>query len=352
MSQSQTLTEHRVETSRHRTAYLAAGPEEGPLVVLVHGWPELGRSWRKQLPLLGALGFRAVAPDMRGYGGSSVPAEVAAYGQRQIVADMIELIDGLGRERAIWVGHDWGAPVVWGIAGHHPERCRAVAALSVPYFTLERGLQPLLDLVDRQLYPAVRFPAGQWDYMLHYEESFEAATATFDADPLNTVKALFRGGEPERAGKRAYTATIREHGGWFGGRGEAPELPLDRSVLDEEEAGIYAAALARNGFAGPDSWYMNHEANAAFAAEEVNGGRIEMPVLFMAGAYEYTCECTTSRLAQPMGERCADLTAVTIPAGHWMALERPAEVNAALVGWLANRVGALAPKPGLPPLRV
>lgn len=352
MSQSLTTTEHLLETPRHRTAYLATGPEDGPLIVLVHGWPDLARSWRNQLAVLGALGFRAVAPDMRGYGGSSVPASAAEYGQRQIVADMVELIDHLGRERAIWVGHDWGAPVIWGMASHHPERCRAVAGLSVPYYTLERGLAPLIELVDRELYPADRYPAGQWDYLLYYEECFEAATATFEANPRNTVKALFRGGEPERAGKRAYTATIRERGGWFGGRGEAPDLPLDTSVLDQEELGSYVDALSRNGFAGPDSWYLNHEANAAFAAEAVNGGRIEMPVLFMAGAYENTCECTTSRLARPMGERCSDLTATTIAAGHWMALERPAEVNAALVGWLANRVGALAGDSALPPLAV
>lgn len=352
MSQNETISEHILETPRHRTAFLATGPEDGPLIVLLHGWPELAISWRNQLPLLGALGFRAIAPDMRGYGGSGVPESVEEYGQREIVADMVELIDHLGRERAIWVGHDWGAPVVWGIAGHHPDRCLAVAGLSVPYRTLERGLEPLLELVDRDLYPQDRFPAGQWDYMLYYEESFEAATAVFDANPVNTVKALFRGGEPERAGEPAYTAAIRERGGWFGGRGEAPDLPLDDAVLTEQEMRVYGEALARNGFAGPDSWYMNHEANAAYAAEEVNGGRIEMPVLFLAGAYEYTCECITSRLAVPMGERCPDLTSVTIAAGHWMALERPLQVNAALVRWLATRVGGMPPDAGLPALRV
>lgn len=331
-------------TERHRTSYLQCGPIDGPLVVFLHGWPELAISWRRQLIALGALGLCAVAPDMRGYGESSVPSDPTQYELRQIVADMIELIDHRGREQAVWVGHDWGAPVVWSIASHHPERCRAVTAMSVPYYTIERGLDPLLALIDRELYPAHEYPAGQWDYMLYYEESPEAATATFDANPRNTVKALFRRGEPQMAGKPAYTASIRRRGGWFGGRGQAPDLPLDTALLSEAELDEYAGALARNGFAGPDSWYLNHAANAAYAAQARGDGRLQMPVLFIAGAYEYTCDCITSSLAVPMAQRCEDLRTVTIASGHWMSLERPHDVNAALVRWLVEKVG----EPSLP----
>ncbi|MBS1886056.1 MAG: alpha/beta hydrolase [Actinobacteria bacterium] len=329
------------ETPRHRTSYLAAGPEDGPLIVFVHGWPDLALSWRNQLPVFAGLGFRAVAPDMRGYGDSSAPAGREAYCQREIVADMLELLDGLGRESAIWVGHDWGAPVVWNIASHHPDRCRAVAGLSVPYHTLEYGLEALIELVDRGLYPADEFPAGQWDYMLFYEERFERASAVFEADVEKTVKALFRSAGPEFAGKPAYTAKIRRQGGWFGGRDAAPDLPLDPAVLSAAEARLYVEALSRTGFAGGDAWYVNHAANRAYAGEAVAGGRLEMPVLFLVGAYEYTCDCLTSRLAEPMGEHCADLTTATLPSGHWLAQERPAEVNSALAAWLAGRVGAL-----------
>lgn len=329
------------ETSRHRTSYLAAGPADGPLIVFVHGWPDLATGWRAQLRAFAALGFRAVAPDMRGYGGSSVPAEREAYAQREIVADMLELLEGLGGEEAIWVGHDWGAPVVWNIASHHPERCRAVAGLSVPYHTLEYGLDALVELVDRDLYPEDEFPVGQWDYMLYYEESFERASAVFEADIEKTVKALFRGGAPEFNGRPAYTAKVRRQGGWFGGHDAAPDLPLDTRVLSPAELPIYVEALTRTGFAGGDAWYVNHMANAAYAVEARDGGRLAMPVLFLVGSDEPTCECIRSRLAEPMKAHCADLTTAVLPSGHWLAQERPHEVNSALVAWLAGPVGAL-----------
>ena len=127
------VTEHVAASARHTTGYLACGPEDGPLLVFVHGWPELSISWRHQLPFFGALGFRAVAPDMRGYGRSSVYPRHEDYQLRESTADMIELLDSLGRERAVWIGHDWGSPVVWSLASQHPDRCHGVANLCVPY---------------------------------------------------------------------------------------------------------------------------------------------------------------------------------------------------------------------------
>ena len=118
------VTEHTVKGSAHTTFYLAAGPKAGPPVIFVHGWPELSISWRHQLPVVGGLGFRAIAPDLRGYGRSTVYSEHSDYSLEKNVADMIALLDALGHERAIWVGHDWGAPVVWSIASHHPGRIR------------------------------------------------------------------------------------------------------------------------------------------------------------------------------------------------------------------------------------
>ena len=119
---------------------------------------------------------------------------------------MIGLLDALGRERAIWVGHDWGSPVVWNIASHHPDRCHAVANLCVPYRTLERGLETVTGLVDRDVYPADEFPAGQWEYQHFYLENFEQARRELEANPYNTVKLLFRKGDPRGQGKPSGTA--------------------------------------------------------------------------------------------------------------------------------------------------
>jgi pimeloyl-ACP methyl ester carboxylesterase len=330
------ITEHIVKTARHTTFYLGCGAEDAPLIVFVHGWPELSISWRHQLPCLAGLGFRAVAPDMRGYGRSSVYSRHEDYALDEIVKDMLELLDALGRERAVWVGHDWGSPVVWSLASHHPERCFGVANLCVPYFS--RGFAPdiLVPLVDRSVYPEAQYPVGQWDYQLFYEESFDKASAAFEANVRNTVKALFRKGNPKAKGKPSRTALVRHDGGWFGGTGQAPDLPMDTDVLTEEDAHKYATALEANGFFGPDSWYMNRRRNLELAAKAVNGGKLSMPVLFLHGEYDYTCETVTSRLAEPMRQDCSRLSEVTVASGHWMAQEKPVAVNAALVRWLAG----------------
>lgn len=337
------ITEHTAKTARHTTFYLAAGPEDGPLVIFVHGWPELSISWRHQLPALGALGFRAIAPDMRGYGRSSVYDRNEDYGQELIVQDMIELIDSIGRDKAVWVGHDWGSPVVWNMASHHRDRCHAVANLCVPYYTIERGLKHTLTLVDRKLYPEDEFPYGQWDYMRFYEESFADAIAETDSNPYRFLKLAFRKGEPAGEGQRAFTSTVRRNHGLMGSA-ELPDLPRDGDVVGEEDLRVYASALERNGFFGPTSWYMNHATNEVYG-KAAGSEYLEMPVLFLNARYDYICECTHSRLPEPMRKYCRNLTELTIRSGHWMAQEKPLEVNAALVKWLAASVSSIWPQP-------
>jgi pimeloyl-ACP methyl ester carboxylesterase len=332
------ITEHVVKTPRHTSFYLACGAVGAPLVIFLHGWPELSYSWRHQLPCLANLGFRAIAPDMRGYGRSSVPTRHEDYALEHIAADMIELLDAQGYQKAIWVGHDWGSPVVWRLASHHPDRCQGVANLCVPYFPTGFGPAAVADLIDRAIYPIAEFPAGQWEYQLFYRENFERARTVFEANVEATVKALFRKGSAAGKGKPSRTAFVRKDGGWFGGRPAAPDLPLDTDVLTEVDLNVYVAALTRNGFFGPDSWYMNAEANATFTNRAANDGRLEMPVLFLHGEFDYTCETASSRLAEPMRASCADLTEAMLRTGHWMAQEDPVGVNAALVHWIANKL--------------
>lgn len=338
MTMTLPVLEHVLCRPGHTTAYLSCGRPEGVPVIFVHGWPELGLSWRHQLPALAALGFHAIAPDMRGYGRSTVHAQIDDYALAHSVADMIALLDALGSERAVWVGHDWGAPVVWSIAQHHPDRCHGVASLCVPY--LPQGFSPetIIPLSDRQLYPQDSLPAAQWDYQLFYRERFHDATAAFEKDIRNTVRALFRSGSPDGMGKPARTAFVRAQGGWFGPGQGAPALPRDPLVLSEQDEHAYVAALERNGFSGPDSWYMNAQANEAFAAQSRANWHLQMPVLFLHARYDAVCETLRSSLAAPMRAHCADLSEAVVASGHWMAQERPIDVNAALVRWLAQRL--------------
>jgi pimeloyl-ACP methyl ester carboxylesterase len=340
-SMSFPILEHVAKSARHTTFFLSCGAVQATPIVFLHGWPELSISWREQLPVFGGLGFRAVAPDMRGYGRSSVYSRHEDYGLEAIVADMLELLGSLGASKAIWVGHDWGSPVVWSIAQHHPERCHGVANLCVPYIPDGFAVETVVPLTDRTVYPADKFPAAQWDYQLFYRENFASAEEGFEGDVGATVRALFRAGNPAGKGKPASTSFTRVNGGWFRAANRAPDVPRDAAVLDEEDEHSYVAALERNGFFGPDSWYMNWQANLVYAQRAKANWKLDMPVLFMHGAYDYVCETRVSRLAEPMRAHCSNLTEATIPSGHWMAQEKPVEVNAALAKWISSQFPTL-----------
>lgn len=281
---------------------------------------------------------------MRGYGRSSSYTRHEDYALEHSVQDMLELLDSLGHDKAIWVGHDWGSEVVWNLASHHPERCLGIANLCVPY--LAQGFAPanLVPLVDRAVYPDDVYPAGQWDYMLFYEEHFDAARAGFEASIRNTVKAMLRKGNPTGQGQPARTASVRQNGGWFGPLKQAPDVPMDTDVISVEDLHKYVAALEGSTFFGPNSWYMNHARNIGYAKRRPNRGQIALPVLFLHAEYDYICETVQSRLADPMRRDCTDLTEGHVASGHWMAQEQPVAVNAALTRWLATRFPSLWPE--------
>jgi pimeloyl-ACP methyl ester carboxylesterase len=337
------ISEHVAKSARHTTFYLACGAPSATPIIFLHGWPELSISWRHQLPVFGGLGFRAIAPDMRGYGRSSVYGRHEDYAQEPIVADMIELLDALGAQKAVWVGHDWGSPVVWSLGQHHPDRCHAIASLCVPYLPDAFTPEHAIALADRAVYPEDKLPAAQWDYQLYYQESFAAATTAFETNVRAWVKLLFRAGDPGGQGKPAVTSFLRANGGFFGpGRG-APDVPRDPAVLSEDDEDRYTAALERNGFFGPDSWYVNSRANTDYAERARASWRLPMPVLFLHAAYDYVCETLVSRLAEPMRAHCEHLSEVTVQSGHWMAQEKPLHVNAALARWLGAECAPLWP---------
>ena len=338
---TQAITDNVAKSQRHTSFYLACGESCRTPVIFLHGWPEQSVSWRHQLSVFGELGFRTMAPDLRGYGRSSVYFKHQDYALEETVADMMELLDATGAEKAIWVGHDWGSPVVWSIAQHYPERCHGVVSLCVPYIPEGFAPETIIPLADRNVYPEDRFPAAQWDYQLFYREDFAAARAGFEGNVRATVRALFRAGDPNGKGKPARTAFVRANRGWFGEANTAPNVPRDPAILTDRDEHQYVASLERNGFFGPDSWYMNSDANARFAARAKSNWRLTMPVLFMHAVYDYVCETIESRLAEPMRHHTVHLAEATIPSGHWMAQEKPELVNAVLAKWLANQFPSL-----------
>ena len=326
-----------VQTARHRTHYLETSPANGPLLVFVHGWPGLGLIWRRQLEHFAAAGWRCIAPDMRGYGGSSVPTRIADYAVRETVADLAELHDALGGAPALWVGHDWGCAPVWSMAALHPERCRGVVALCVPYLARGMTLQTLAATVDRARYPVDTHPVGQWDYWLYHREHAGAAAASLEADVGATIAALYRRTSPDVVGRPSAFADVRARGGFFGRQGRAPPMPRDETMLPRADHDAFVAAFNRTGFHGANAWYLNDAANAALAAEAPAFGRLDLPVLFVHAAWDTVCDTVHSALADPMREDCAALSEATIEAGHSVMLEAPDAVNDAIGSWMRGK---------------
>jgi soluble epoxide hydrolase/lipid-phosphate phosphatase len=329
---------HVLVTPAHKTSYLEAGPQDGPLLVFVHGWPGLASTWHYQFEHFAARGYRVVAPDMPGYGDSTVHDDPAAYRQELVVAGMLAFLDHIGRRRAVWIGHDWGSPTVWNIAAHFPERCVGVATLAIAFGTLERGWDGLLAVVDRDRYPEDTSPYGQFDYMAFYEKNAKRAISVFGAAPGNTVKALFRRGDPAVHTGPAARSTVTRDGGWFGGAPHAPDAPLSSTVLTERDFEELTGSLTRNGFGGPTGYYLNHEVNARYADAAPGGGVLRLPVLFVGASYDQVADLRSPAALDAMRSSCPDLAETTVVAGHWLQLEAAAAVNQHIEAWLTSQV--------------
>lgn len=328
------LTARYFHSPRHATHYWEAGPGDGPLLIFLHGWPEIGLVWRAQIEAFASEGWRCVAPDMRGYGGSSAPTASEAYALSEIVDDMIELHDHLGGNPAIWVGHDWGSPVAGALAAHHGTRSRGVVLTSLPYFPESFALPNLLPLIDRELYPADQYPDGQWDYYRFYLTHFDQAVSDMDADIPATLASLYRPGNPASAGKVSPSALLTRNGGRYGSAHRAPPTAPDPQLWPPADFDALVEAFRAHGFRSGNAWYLNAAANIAYAHAAPNRGRIDQPVLFINGDWDVICDINRSRLGEPMRRACQDLSVTNLPAGHWLPLERKTEVVAAIRSWL------------------
>jgi pimeloyl-ACP methyl ester carboxylesterase len=332
-----TLTDRTFNSPRHTTRYWEAGPVDGPLMIFVHGWPGIGLMWRAQLEAFGSEGWHCVAPDMRGYGGSSAPAASEAYALNEIVDDMVEFHDHLEASPAIWVGHDLGSPVVAALAAHHPTRSRGVVLVSVPYSPESFALPSLLPLVDRHLYPVDQYPNGQWDYYRFYLTHFDQTVADFNADIPATLAAIYRPGNPASVGQVYRSALVSHNLGWFGSAHRAPATTPDPTLWPAADFDALVEAFRTTGFRPANAWYLNDTANISYAHAAPDGGRLRQPVLFVNGEFDGICDITRSHLGDPMRRACQDLSVASLPVGHWLPLERKAELVDAIRSWLKTK---------------
>ncbi len=298
----------------------------GPLVVLVHGWPESWYSWRHQIPALAAAGYRVAAPDVRGYGGSDKPHAVAAYAIKDLCDDMAGLITALGETEAILIGHDWGASIVWHTALFHPEKTRAVAGLSVPH--MGRGPMPRVALY-RHLYK------DRFFYQLYFQEP-GVAEAELEADVRTSLRKIYYWGSGEALGaglpfERDKPATAK----LLDGLPDPDPLP---PWLTEADLDYYVAELQRSGFRGPLNRYRTSELDFA-QTEAVADKKIDRPAAFIAGSLDPVLSFVPGLdVIAKMRTQVSDLRLVRLiaGAGHWVQQERPAAVNAALLEFLGG----------------
>jgi pimeloyl-ACP methyl ester carboxylesterase len=311
------LTERTIATNGVELNVVEAGT--GPAVVLCHGFPELSYSWRHQIPTLAEAGYRVIAPDQRGYGKSSQPEAISDYDITHLTGDLIGLLDALGEDKAVFVGHDWGSMVVWQMALLHPERMNAVVGMSVPY--LHRGPMPPIQMM-RNVF------GDNFFYILYFQEP-GVAEAELGRDAATTMRKLLAGAIV-REGELPDPSNFANDGRGFAERMPEPEKLPD--WLSQEELDHYAAEFTRTGFRGGVNWYRNMDRNWELT-EAVGDNKVQMPSLFIGGKLDPVLVMTPPDMGV---EWLSDHrgTVIIDGAGHWVQQEKPDEVNAALIGFL------------------
>ena len=295
---------------------------EGPTVVLAHGFPELSYSWRHQIPALADAGFHVIAPDMRGYGRSSRPAEITDYDIEHLTGDLIALVDDAGEDRAVFVGHDWGSMVVSSLARMHPDRVAGVVPMSVPI--LPRGPIPFMQLVEMAF-------ADSFFYMAYFQET-GVADADLGADPATTMRRMLAGlTVPEGQTLDASGLSAKD------GRGFVDRLPEPDGLpawLSQDELDHYIEEFTRTGFTGGINWYRNLDRNWELTPS-FDTAKVTAPSLFIGGALDPVL------LMTPVAVQDDIVTdhrgnVIIDGAGHWVQQEAPDAVNDALLTFLKS----------------
>lgn len=296
-----------------------AGRENaGKPIVLCHGWPEHAFSWRHQMPALAAAGYHVIVPNQRGYGNSSRPAEVTDYDIDHLSGDLVALLDHYGYADATFVGHDWGAFVVWGLTLLHPDRVNGVAALSLPY--QERGELPWIEFMAAVFGPDF--------YFVHFNRQPGVADAVLDEHTARFLRNVFRKNQPPEP-PRPGMAMIEL---------ARAATPLGEPVMSDRELAVFVSAFESTGFTSSINWYRNLDRNWRLLADA--DPVIRQPALMIYG----------DRDPIPRFERLTEFVpgveVTGLDCGHWIQQELPDETNQAILDWLKRRA-AVGSVPGV-----
>ncbi|NKB32127.1 MAG: alpha/beta fold hydrolase [Pseudomonadales bacterium] len=312
------ITFRFIESNGIRMRIAEAG-DSGPLILFAHGWPESWYNWRHQLTYFANAGYRVVAPDMRGYGETDKPADVDEYDIVHLAGDMVGILDALGEETAIMVGHDWGAIVAWNSVLMHPERFSALIAMSVPY----GGRAPQSPMVAWQ-----ESFGDNFYYILYHNEAGGVAEAEYDSDPKGILSRLYLSPNSPREAP-TINDRARSAGGWIGRLGAPIGLP---DWLSQEDLDYVVGQFESAGFRGGVNYYRNFHRNWEIT-EHLTDTKIDVPTLFIAGEQDVVIAgANQGQLTGAMSRVATDLRdVVLIPdIGHWVQQEAPEETNAAM----------------------
>jgi len=315
----------RFTESNGITLRIAEMGESGPLLLLAHGWPESWYSWRHQIVSLANAGYRVVAPDMRGFGESEAPPNVDDYDVMHTSADLVGILDALGEETAVLVGHDWGAIVAWQTVLMHPTRFTALINMSVPY----RG-RPAQSPMDR-----MRQAAGDnFHYIVYHNEPGGVAEAEYDANPRGLISHVYLGiaANSETLPPKV-TDPLRSAGGWIDRLGAPIRLP---EWLTENDLNYIVSQFEKAGFRGGVNYYRNFHRNWEIT-EHLADVKITIPTLFIAGEEDFVIGgATKEQLTASMSGVVEGLRdVVLIPnTGHWVQQEAPQATTAAMLEFL------------------
>ena len=281
----------------------------GNPLVLCHGWPEHAFSWRHQMPALAAAGYHVIVPNQRGYGNSSRPSEVNEYDIEHLSGDLIALLDHYDYEDATFVGHDWGAMVVWWLTLLHPSRVKRVINLSVPY--QERGEQPWIEFMEAVF--------GDDFYFVHFNRQPGVADAVFEDNTHQFLRNMYRKNKPPSEPQPGM-AMINLAG---------DETPLGEPVMSDTELAVFVSAFESTGFTGSINWYRNLDRNWHLLAD-VNP-IIQQPALMIYGNHDSVAKSESLAAFVP------NVEVVNLDCGHWIQQEKPEETNQAILQWLEQQ---------------
>ena len=281
----------------------------GKPVVLCHGWPEHAFSWRHQVPALVAAGYHVIVPNQRGYGNSSRPVEVTDYDIEHLSGDLVALLDHYGYDDATFIGHDWGAMVVWGLTLLHPHRVNKVINLSLPY--QERGETPWVAVMEAVL--------GSDFYFVHFNRQPGVADSILEDNTLQFLRNMYRKNE---------SPTEPQPGMAMINLARA-ETPRGEPLMSDSELEVFTSAFETSGFTGSINWYRNLDRNWHLLADV--DPIIHQPTLMIYGDRDAV------QKAQNLTTFVPNVDVVNLDCGHWIQQERPDETTHAILTWLKRQ---------------